>query len=143
MSQSKYEDIRDFLVAGVTAIGSVKKVFDSMSDLNDGQPFPRIEVLNGNELLLCEDTNGTVWDSTFVVFLNAFASADELEGVVHDLRKYVVSIYKSQLVGTTNRWNILKKDGIKISRSNFPIVEKILWSQIQFTVHSRFLDTQL
>jgi hypothetical protein len=141
---SKYEDINVEIVAGVTAITTVKKVYSCVSDLKNGQPFPRVEILNGEERLKSlNPTQATVWDSQFMVLLNAYAASDELEGIVHELRKYVVSIAISQIGNTTNRWNIMIDKGIEISRSNFPVEKNILWSQVRFTVHSRFLDTDL
>jgi hypothetical protein len=140
---SKFEDIMNQIIAGVTGITSVKKVYSYLSDLSDGQPYPRVEVLNGDEGLKPQDTQNTLWDSQFMVLLNAYASADELEAIVWELRKYVVSVSISQITNATTRWNVVQAKGIDISRSNFPVVEKILWSQVRFTVHSRFLSTQL
>ena len=140
---SKFTDIMDQITAGVTALPSIKTVYTYLSDLGDGKPYPRVEVLNGDEKLLMQDTANQVWDSQFMVILNAYASAEELEAIVFELRKYVVNVYLSQINDVTNRWNILISKGIEVSRSNFPVTEKILWSQVRFTVHSKYLDTGL
>jgi hypothetical protein len=142
-ADSKFEVIMAQLVAGVTGITSVKKVYDYLSDLGDGQPYPRVEVLNGDESMKPSDNGNTVWDSQFMVLLNAYAKPTEIEGIIHELRKYVVSVAISQINNATTRWNVVQAKGIEIARSNMPIVEKILWSQVRFTVHSRFLDTNL
>ena len=140
-ADSKYQDIMTIIIAGVTAISSIKKVYDYISDLGDGQPYPRAEVLVGDETLKAKDSNCEVWDAEFMVLLNAYAAPDEIEDVIHELRKYAVTLAKLYVNDSSHRWNIVRDEGIKVSR--LMITDKIVWSQVRFMVHSRYMDTNL
>ena len=140
---SQLNDIMTQLTDGVTALPAVKKVYNYLSDLSDGQPYPRVEVLNGNEVTVPEDGGAaTMWESQFELILMVYAAPDVLESIITDLRRYLVSVYISQ-INATVKWNILFKKGLTVSRNNNTTQDRILWSGIKATVHSRFMDVNL
>jgi len=140
-ADSKYQDIMTIIVAGVTAITDIKKVYDYLSDLGDGQPYPRTEVLVGDEDLKTMDSNCEVWNAKFMVILNAYALPTEIEDIIHELRKYAVSLMKLYVNDSSHRWNVIRDEGIKISR--LMITDKIVWGQVRFVVNSRYMDVNL
>jgi hypothetical protein len=140
---SKFTDIMTEIVAGVTAITSIKKVYQYISNLDDGQAYPRAEVFNGEEELKHIDVQAKAWESEFMVIINIYAQPSELEAIIYELKKYIVSIFMTHITDSTNKWNVIKDKGIKVGRVNLPENESMSWGQLYFFIHSRYHDTNL
>ena len=142
---SQFDTIVAEIIAGVGGItGMNDTIYTSLCDLADGKPFPRCEILHGDEMLKPEDDAATVWDSKFMIIVNLYASPSTIDALLNLLRKYVVGVtisYINGFGGDGVRWNI--EGGMTASRNELPEVDQIIWFQVKFLVHSRFLSTDL
>jgi hypothetical protein len=139
---SQFDTIVGEVVTGIGNITGIEKIYTSLCDLNDGQPFPRCEIFHGDEILApIDDEVGQVWDSKFIIIVNLYAKPSEIDALLNLLRKYVVDTYILYINDSAARWNIEK--GMTVSRNELPEADQIIWFQVKFMVHSRFLSTDL
>jgi hypothetical protein len=138
---SQFDTIITEIITGLKTETGIDNVYTALCNLKDKQPYPRLEVLHGNEIITYIDDSAQVWDSQCMIVVNLYASPSTIDDLLNLIRKYIVSVTILYINDSTARWTLDK--GMTVSRNELPEISPIVWFQVTFLLHSRFLSTDL
>jgi hypothetical protein len=112
---SNLEDLQNQIIAMVKTVKTGtsdewrcsipdENVLGVMRDASAFYTYPAVMVLFGDEVLKSITAMRDKWDGEILLTLLVYVSRDEMEAVVHDLKRLLASISRSKVNDATNPW---------------------------------------